>query len=319
MLLPLIWGARLVIANRETTLDGRLLAGLLRDSAATFMQATPATWRLLIETDWNGQRGMRIFSTGEALPLELARELMKRGDEVWNLYGPTETTIWSTVYRVRGDEEKSVPIGRPVANTKLYLLGENGRPVSAGTEGELYIAGAGLARGYLNRPDLTAEKFVSTEVDVQPDARMYRTGDLARLRQDGKIEYLGRLDHQVKIRGFRIELGEIEAVLEQDPDVKRAIVLAREDRPGNKYLAAYITLASANEPTRTALREYLARTLPDYMIPAALVSLAKLPLTANGKIDRQSLPAPEKAQSRQKPYLAPRTAMEEAEQKLRAV
>jgi amino acid adenylation domain-containing protein len=311
MFLPLISGARLVIADRETTLDGRRLAALLRDAGATIMQATPATWRLLIETGWNGQRGIRIFSTGEALPPELARELTKRGDEVWNLYGPTETTIWSTVYRVGGDEEKSVPIGRPIANTTLHLLAEDRKPVSPGKEGELYIAGAGVARGYLKRPELTGEKFLPDENNPGPNARMYRTGDLARFRSDGNLEYLGRIDHQVKLRGFRIELGEIEAVLEQHKAIKQAVVLAREDRPGNKYLAAYLTFASSDKPTQPVLREHLSRTLPDYMIPAAFVELQSFPMTPNGKVDRKALPAPTSSDFvDSKQYVTPRNPIE---------
>jgi amino acid adenylation domain-containing protein len=309
--LPLLAGARLVIANREATLDGRKLAQLLNDSGATVMQATPATWRLLIESGWSGKRGLRIFSTGEALPVELATDLMKRGDSVWNLYGPTETTIWSSLYQVRGSEKRSIPIGHPVANTKLYILDEKREPVTAEKPGELYISGNGLARGYLDRPELTAEKFVSDPFSNIPGARMYRTGDLARLLSDGNVEYMGRIDHQVKLRGFRIELGEIEVVLEQHADVKQAVVVAREERPGDKFLAAYVVFATGKRSTISDLREHLAQQLPDYMVPAAFVEVQRFPMTPNGKVDRKALPIPQAADfSDRNEYVAPRNEVE---------
>ncbi len=293
MYLPLITGARLVIASREATQDGRRLAEMLRDAQVTVMQATPATWRLLIESGWMGNPGMRILCGGEALSPELARDLVKRAHSVWNLYGPTETTIWSSIYRVRGGEERSIPIGGPIANTALYVLDDKRQPVAAGQEGELYIGGEGLARGYFERRELTAGKFVADPFSQPPDARMYKTGDLVRSRGDGMIEFLGRLDHQVKIRGFRIELGEIEAVLEQHPSVKQAVVVAREDKPGEKFLAAYLVFVSGNVPSRSELRQHLRQSLPDYMLPAAFVPLETFPLTPNGKVDRKLLPAPQ--------------------------
>src|SRR6185369_16862514 len=205
----------------------RVLSQLLSRSGATVMQATPATWRLLFESGWKGERNLKILVGGEALPAELAQQLTAQCGSVWNMYGPTETTIWSSVYRVRGDEERILPIGRPIANTTLHIVDEDRRPASIGNEGELYIGGEGLARGYFKRPELTAEKFVADP--FRPDQRMYRTGDLARYRADGNVEFLGRIDHQVKIRGFRVELGEIEAVLEQHCEIRRAVVIARED------------------------------------------------------------------------------------------
>jgi amino acid adenylation domain-containing protein len=230
MYLPLISGARVVIASRQTTYDARLLSQLLSRSGATVMQATPATWRLLFESGWKGDRKLKALVGGEALPAELAQQLGAQCGPVWNMYGPTETTIWSSVYRVRGDEERILPIGRPIANTTFYILDENRRPVPIGKEGELYIGGEGLARGYFERSELTAEKFVADPFRF--GQRMYRTGDLARYREDGNVEFLGRMDHQVKIRGFRIELGEIEAVLEQHSAIRRAVVVAHEDAAG---------------------------------------------------------------------------------------
>jgi amino acid adenylation domain-containing protein len=311
MYLPLLAGARLVIANRESTLDGRKLAQLLNDSGATVMQATPATWRLLIESGWSGKRDLRIFSTGEALSAELATELTMRGDSVWNLYGPTETTIWSSLYQLQGNEERSIPIGHPVANTTLHILGPNRKPVVAGEQGELYISGNGVARGYLNRPELNAQKFVPDPFADRAEARMYRTGDLARIRSDGNVKYLGRIDHQVKIRGFRIELGEIEAVLEQHRNVKQAVVVAREDRPGDKFLAAYVVFAAGSKPPVSDLRKHLLQKLPDYMVPLAFVELQSFPMTPNAKVDRKALPAPEAADFHGgEEYVAPRNEVE---------
>jgi amino acid adenylation domain-containing protein len=314
--LPLITGARLVVATRESTQDGRGLAKLLVSSGATIMQATPATWRLLVESGWSGKSDLRIFCGGEAVSPELARELVRRAQSVWNLYGPTETTIWSSVYRVLGNEERSIPIGHPIANTTLHVLGRERELLTEGTEGELYIGGDGLARGYFNRPELTAEKFVSDPFSNASGARMYRTGDLARRRADGNVEYLGRIDHQVKIRGFRIELGEIESVLEQHADVKQAVVVAREDRPGDKFLAAYFVSGTSKKPRVSVLREHLAQKLPDYMVPAAFIELQSFPTTPNAKVDRKALPAPQAADFSNGEYIAPRN---EVEQKLVAM
>jgi amino acid adenylation domain-containing protein len=290
--LPLLCGGRLAIATKEDAQDGRRLSELLRSSGATVMQATPATWRLLIESGWTGTPGLRILCGGEALPVELARELVKRSQSVWNLYGPTETTIWSSLYRVHGQEQHSVPIGRPIANTQLFVLDEKREQLGRGQAGELCISGAGIARGYLKRPELTAEKFIPDPFSGVPGARLYRTGDLARLGQEGEMEYLGRMDHQVKIRGYRIELGEIESVFEQHIGIRQAVVTAREEKPGDKYLAAYVVLANGARPSIAELREHLLRSLPDYMVPAAIIELAEIPLNTNGKVDRKALPPP---------------------------
>jgi amino acid adenylation domain-containing protein len=310
--LPLIVGARVVIASRATASDGLALIDLIDQSGVTVMQATPATWRLLLEAGWQGRPGLTILCGGEALPRPLAQELLARGAAVWNLYGPTETTIWSTICRVR-DEAGPVSIGRPIANTILYVLDAHRNPVPVGVPGELYIGGDGVARGYLNRPDLTDERFVPDPFRAEPGARIYKTGDRARYRPDGQVDYLGRLDHQVKVRGFRIELGEIEALLVQHPAVQRAAVIVREDVPGNPRLVAYVVpeppaddagdgaTASDDDPEGRwrallpALREQLAAALPDYMTPAAYVRLEALPLTPNGKLNRQALPSPDPA------------------------
>jgi amino acid adenylation domain-containing protein len=293
--LPLFVGAKVVIASRETASDGRALAALIDGEAITVMQATPATWRLLLDAGWRGNTGLRIFCGGEALPRELARQLLPRCAELWNLYGPTETTIWSTLHRV-SPGEGAVPIGHAIANTQLAILDDDRRPVAPGTPGELYIGGAGLAAGYLARPELTAERFIANPLDPAGGSRLYRTGDLVRQRPDGDLEHLGRVDFQVKVRGFRIELGEIEAALDAQPDVRQAVVLVREDVPGDKRLVAYIVPEPGASPSPRDLRVALARSLPDYMVPGLYVFLDAFPLTPNGKVDRQSFPPPDSSQ-----------------------
>jgi amino acid adenylation domain-containing protein len=292
LFLPLVTGALVVIASREASADGIQLAELIDRCQATVMQATPATWRLLFDTGWKGRKGLKILCGGEALPWTLANQLRKRCESLWNMYGPTETTIWSTVHRVV-DGREPIPIGRPIADTQVYVLDANLRPVVPGEEGELYIGGAGLARGYRNRPSLTAERFVPDPFGGQLGARLYRTGDLARFLPDGTLECLGRVDHQVKIRGYRIELGEVEATIARHPAVREAVVVAREDVPGDKRLVAYVVPRPEQSPTVAELRQSLKQRLPDYMVPSAFVFLGALSLTPNGKVDRLSLPAPD--------------------------
>jgi amino acid adenylation domain-containing protein len=313
LLLPLVVGARVEIVSSEVAADGFLLAEALRASGATVMQATPATWRMLVEAGWPGQPGLRMLCGGEALPRSLAEELLARGGELWNLYGPTETTVWSTIARVQAGDDP-VSIGRPIANTRIYLLDRRGQPVPIGVPGELCIGGAGVAHGYLNRPELTAERFVEDRWGGQPGARLYRTGDLARYRADGRLEYLGRLDHQVKIRGHRVETGEIEAILRQDPDVVDAVVVLREDRPGDRRLVAYVVGDSRRAiPPVDHLRELARTRLPKYMVPSGWVFLPALPLTPNGKIDRKALPAPDDVPlPPDETYAPPRTPTEAA-------
>jgi len=308
LFLPLTVGARVVIASRETASDARLLAEALTQCGATVLQATPATWRLLLAGGWAGNPRLRALCGGEALDGELARRVAPLVKELWNLYGPTETTIWSTVHAVDG-RGGTPPIGRPVGNTRTYLLDSALDVVPLGTEGELYIAGDGVARGYLHRPELTAERFLP-EPGGAPGDRMYRTGDVARQRPDGTLEYLGRVDFQVKVRGFRIELGEIEAALAALPAVAQAVVTARRDAPGDHRLVAYLT-ATGELPEPAGLRAALQETLPEYMVPAAFVRLDAFPLTPNGKVDRKALPAPDAVRTlRAREYVAPRTSLE---------
>lgn len=288
--LPLVSGARVVIAPRTAAFDGTALAKLLDDSGITIMQATPVTWRLLLEAGWRGAPGLKVLCGGEALTQELADQLVATGAELWNLYGPTETTIWSTLQRVTADNAR-VSIGHPIANTQVYIMDEYGRPVPPGVAGELYIGGAGLARGYLNREELTAERFVINPLEA--GKRLYRTGDLVRRLQDGGLEYLGRVDQQVKIRGFRIELGEIETALERQPGISQAVVVVREDGAVDQRLTAYMTARDRVIPDRKVLRKTLLTLLPEYMVPTAFVQLDDFPLTPNLKVDRRALLAPQ--------------------------
>ncbi|MBO3458681.1 non-ribosomal peptide synthetase [Aetokthonos hydrillicola Thurmond2011] len=311
LFLPLISGARLVIADPETTRDGGKLAQLLKSSEATVMQATPATWRLLLTANWQPQLPFKAFCGGEAMSVELATSLLKQGVELWNVYGPTETTIWSAINPVKQVED-SVSIGQGITKTSLYILDSAGHPVPEGVVGELFISGAGLARGYRNRADLTAEKFVPNPFGSNPGERMYQTGDLGRFLSDGTIEFLGRSDFQVKVRGFRIELGEIETVLETHPAISQAIVSAVEDRGGDKQLVAYLVATLLREqPSPEDLRSYLSTKLPAYMLPSSWIFLEQIPLTLNQKVDRRALPLPSIPDTTAN-YVAPRNAIEEA-------
>jgi amino acid adenylation domain-containing protein len=295
--LPLMTGARVVLASRETASDGVALLRLLSASGATMMQATPATWRLLLAAGWEGTPPIRALCGGEALPRDLADRLLERASSVWNLYGPTETTIWSATGRVEPAPAAApgvLSIGRPLANTSIHIVDRGFRAAPIGVPGELLIGGDGLARGYRGRPDLTAEKFVPDPWSGVPGARLYRTGDLARFRANGEIDFLGRLDHQVKIRGFRIELGEVESALCEHPEVRQAVVLARQDHSGLQRLVAYTIFADETRtPDVAELRRYLTGRLPEPFVPSLFVSLDRFPLTPNGKVDRKALPAPE--------------------------
>ncbi|MGQ0556749.1 MAG: amino acid adenylation domain-containing protein [Nitrospiraceae bacterium] len=287
---PLLAGARVEIASRAVAMDGRQLRDLCETVHPTIMQATPATWRMLVEVGWRGSNRLTVLCGGEALPPDLAASLLERCVALWNMYGPTETTIWSTIERIeRTDRE--ITIGRPIANTDVYILDQFLQPAPVGVSGELYIGGHGLARGYRGQPDLTAERFIPHPFSPEPLARLYRTGDLARYRPDGRIVHLGRSDHQVKIRGYRIELGEIETVLSRHQAVRQAAVIAREDRQGAKQLVAYLVCQEGSAPSQQEFRLFLRSEIPDYMIPSIFVFLKTMPLTANNKVDRKALPS----------------------------
>lgn len=289
LFLPICVGATVVIADRETARDPRKLRQKLETSAIDVMQATPATWRLLLEAGWQGDHKLRMLCGGEALSPALANRLLALGGELWNMYGPTETTVWSSLQKIEPGYDR-ITIGRPIARTQIYVLDPALRRVSVGDEGELWIGGAGLARGYHGRPQLTAERFVQNP-NGPPGDRIYRTGDLGRELADGRFECLGRIDHQVKIRGFRIELGEIETVLRRVTGVSEALVVADRHDDGDARLIAYWV----GTASRTELIAAAERSLPAYMQPAAYVSLHHFPLNSNGKIDRKVLPKPELA------------------------
>ncbi|MEM7061633.1 MAG: amino acid adenylation domain-containing protein [Cyanobacteria bacterium P01_B01_bin.77] len=296
--LPLVVGAEVVLTARGIVQDGQQLRRVLDSHSITTMQATPATWRLLTDSNWQGSPSLKILCGGEALDQALAQQLLSRCGELWNLYGPTETTIWSGALRVTEEylTTGNVPVGNPIANTQFYLLDQRQRLVPIGVPGELYIGGSGLSPGYWQQPDLSAEKFISVPESLLSKVsgpRLYKTGDLVCYREDGTLDYLGRMDNQIKLRGFRIEPGDIEAVLKQHVQISQAVVTVRDQQ-----LAAY--LVSNDNQTATSpdqlindLRQWLSQQLPAYMVPTAYGLLASLPLTPNGKIDRKALPAPD--------------------------
>ncbi|MFI1381991.1 amino acid adenylation domain-containing protein [Embleya sp. NPDC020886] len=296
--LPLISGAAVVLAGKDTVAQPSAVVETMRRHEVTVVQATPAFWQMLLMEEPDAARGLRILVGGEALPAQLAEALAAAGVEVANVYGPTETTIWSTIARV--EPGGGVPaIGTPVGNTSVYVLDSALLPVPRGVPGELYIAGDGLARGYQGRPELTAARFVACPFG-EPGARMYRAGDLVRWGADGRLEYLGRTDFQVKVRGFRIEPGEIEQVLAEHPGVAQALVVVREDRVGDQRLVAYVLAGAGADPGGPdveALTGLLRERLPEYMVPSAILSLAAFPTTPSGKIDRAALPAPDHAKA----------------------
>ena len=313
LFLPLIAGARVVVVSPDDAADGRRLAERISEYRATILQATPAAFRMLLASDWggNGSRPLefprKILVGGEALPPDLAEALTSRCEELHNMYGPTETTIWSTTGRVSGSPT-SVTIGSPIDNTRIYILDVDLEPCPIGVEGELFIAGDGLARGYRGRSDLTADRFLPDPIADEPGARMYRTGDLATWKSDGRITIAGRNDQQVKLRGYRIELGEIEATLRKlDAVTDCAVALWGEGH--DAQLVAY--LIGDEEIDTTAVRRALRTFLPDYMIPAVFTQLARLPLTPNGKFDRKALPAPARPLAEHH-GVAPRTSLERA-------
>ena len=314
--LPLIVGAQVGLVSREMAMDAPRLMAHLEHTGTTVMQATPATWRLLLQAGWRGSPGLKILCGGEAMSRELADELLPRSAEVWNMYGPTETTIWSTVWKVESGD-RPILIGRPIANTQVYILDRYLQPTPVGVPGELYIGGDGLAREYFKRPELTAERFIPDPFKTHPmrenrtTERIYKTGDLARWLPDGQIECLGRTDDQVKIRGFRIELGEIEATLSQHPDIRQIVVAVQPDVSGDQQLVAYLIARDTAEPSSSVLQVYLRNRIPEYMIPSSFIVVDALPLTPNGKVDRKALSALSGKQLRvNTTFTSPRTETE---------
>jgi acyl-coenzyme A synthetase/AMP-(fatty) acid ligase/aryl carrier-like protein len=270
------------------------------------MQATPASWRLLLEAGFRAAAHFKMLCGGEALPRELANRLLAGTGELWNMYGPTETTIWSSCTQVAAGDAL-ISVGGPIDNTQFYVLDHHDQPVPSGIPGQLHIGGDGVARGYHKRAPLTAEKFIANPFTA---GRMYRSGDSARWLKDGTLQVLGRIDHQVKLRGFRIELGEIEAVLIKKAQVKAAAVIIREDSPGSPRLVAYYVESGGITHTADELREILALDMPDYMLPTGWVKLDSLPLSPNGKLDRAALPRPDSTQTVKIEFVAPTTATE---------
>ncbi|WP_327046063.1 non-ribosomal peptide synthetase [Microbispora sp. NBC_01189] len=338
LLLPLTRGARVVVASAHETTDGRALRSRAVTDAVTIMQATPASWRILIESGGVPANIATRLCGGEALPRDLADALLADGARLWNVYGPTETTVWSTAGRValvdEGGSPAPIDLGEPIGRTTVHILGPDGRPVPPGEAGELHIGGAGLARGYRGMPGQTADRFRPDPFSAVPGARLYATGDLAAL-ENGRLRYLGRADQQVKVRGFRIELGEIETVLRAAPEVAGAAVGVHAGHDGLARLVAYVVRASGETASGEAaretageispetpsgageadlwasLRDRLRLSVPEYMVPARLVVLDALPLTPNGKLDRAALPAPEWTRAGSRPYRPPSTPLEE--------
>ncbi|AXB58529.1 polyketide synthase [Flavobacterium fluviale] len=291
LFLPLIRGAAVVFADYETTRDGQLLLNLLNKKEITIMQATPTTWQMLLDSGWEKPLALKALCGGEALPLNLARQLTQRCDSLWNMYGPTETTIWSAVKKIQKNDEL-ITIGHPIANTQIYLLDEKGQNVSRGEIGEIVIGGDGVAEGYWNRPELNAEKFIPDVFSNEPNSILYRTGDLGKLLPNGEFQCLGRIDHQVKIRGHRIELGEIEAVLNTLQGIKQSAVIVSGHFGNEDKLVAYLK-SSEKLPDEKVIQETLSKVLPEILIPSKYIWVEEFPITPNGKIDKKNLPLPE--------------------------
>ncbi len=294
--LPLVTGGRVELVESPVVGDPHALSERIGRVQPHVIQATPATFRMLLTAGWQGHPELRILCGGEALPAELVGPLRDRCGELWNMYGPTETTIWSTIEPVEA-EPPSISIGRPIANTRIYVLDRRQQRVPIGVVGELYIGGEGLACGYRNRPELTAERFLADPFSNEPSGRMYRTGDLARFLPDGRLECLGRVDQQIKLRGFRIEPGEIEARLVELPEIEQAVVATHEPTAGDLRLVAWYTLAGNTSVSESRLRSYVRGAVPEYMVPSRFVRLDRFPQTPNGKVDRRRLPEPAAATS----------------------
>ena len=296
--LPTITGGTVYIADNATVTDGIKLAEAVQNLGITLLQATPATWRMLIQSGWKGKTDLKVLCGGEPMPTDLVAPLLDRCSELWNMYGPTETTVWSAVYQIT-DADAPILIGKPIGNTQIYLLDKNGNEVSPGGEGEVFIGGAGVTHGYLHREDLTSERFVDNPYfnpfEDYVNHRLYKTGDLARYRFNGNIQFLRRNDKQVKVRGFRIELGEIEQNLESHPQLAQNVVIVREDNTGDARLVAYFVAKTGEAIDVNDLRDHLRESVPYYMVPQHFVELEQMPQTNNGKIDYKALPAPSKS------------------------
>jgi amino acid adenylation domain-containing protein len=306
MLLPLVSGGTVLIAHRDDVADGAQLKELVQATRATVLQATPVTWRMLLEQGFQAAPGFKMLCGGEAWTSAMGDQLLEHGGRLWNMYGPTETTVWSSITEVKRGGGR-MTIGPPIANTRFYVLDTRFQLVLPGVSGELFIAGDGVARGYFERPELTAEKFLADP--YVPGERMYRTGDEVRQLADGRIEFLGRLDHQIKLRGFRIELGDIETAIRALPGVRDAVAMLRPDASGEAILVGYYTGAESSTPAE--LKRALGSQLPIYMVPTVMKSLPSLPLTPNGKIDRKALPEPRTAvEAEAEEFFEPKTRTE---------
>lgn len=311
--LPLICGARLTIVDEDVVKDGEALLEKIRSEKITIMQATPYVWQMMLEAGWDEVLPIKAFCGGEALTKKLANQLLDRCEELWNMYGPTETTICCIVKKLSKDEE-IITIGKPIANTQIYILDDQFNEVVPGRAGEMYISGAGVSAGYINRPELTAEKFIDDRFSAIPGQKMYRTGDLAKLLKNGDIQFLGRIDHQVKIRGYRIETEEIEFQLKEHKDIAAALVIVHRDSVDNLRLVAYLTLKNplaviSVSDWKNAVKNRLKKCLPEYMVPVDYLILEKMPLLPSGKIDRNALPNPE-IKNNASVYAAPTTELE---------
>lgn len=310
LFLPLISGGKVVIAPRDAAGDGHRLLEMLDTHGVTIMQATPGTWRLMLAAGWEEKKHVKVLCGGEPFPADLAKALIKRAGSVWNMYGPTETTVWSTCQRLT-DDDGPILAGRPIGNTKTYVLDANRQPLPIGVPGELYIGGDGVSHGYLNRPELTSKAFVPDWFSNKPGALLYKTGDLVKYHPDGSIEYLHRLDNQLKVRGFRIEPGEIETVMGLYPVIRQAIVGVSEFSSGDQRLIGYFEAEATESVDIAALRTFLRSKLPEYMVPQHFVAMASFPLTPAGKIDRKSILAHNRGKNDSaETYAAPETAMQ---------
>ncbi|NNB91384.1 non-ribosomal peptide synthetase, partial [Corallococcus exiguus] len=312
---PLLFGGRLVVFPPQSPSDLKLLRNVIEEHQVTTTFLTAGLFSQVVDLEPDALKGLRqILTGGDVVSAPHVRRVVEQlALPVTNGYGPTESTVFAVCFRVTQPDQvgASVPIGTPIANTQVYLLDDALAPVPLGAPGELFIGGDGLARGYLSRPDLTAERFVPNPFSSAPGARLYRTGDLARWREDGVLEFLGRLDHQVKLRGFRIELAEVEAALAAHPLVRQTVALVREDVPGDKRLVAYVVAQPDQSLDVTGLRDFLRERLPEFMRPASIVMLDALPLTANAKVDRKALPVPDGSAPVRATYEAPRNELEQ--------